>query len=60
MITKNGPTLVRYRFLLRNDIFTCEGAPETGDIPDAMHKPDTIQVKPEALEYAPTGGTKVC
>jgi hypothetical protein len=24
-----------------------------------MHKPTTIDVKPESLEYAPTAGTKV-
>jgi len=36
-----------------------QGAPETGDIPGAMHKPTTVEVKPESLEYAPTGGTKV-
>jgi len=24
-----------------------------------MHKPTTIEVKAESLEYAPTGGTKV-
>lgn len=24
-----------------------------------MHKPTTIEVRPESLEYAPTGGTKV-
>lgn len=38
---------------------TSQGAPETGDIPNGMHKPTTIEVKPESLEYAPTGGTKV-
>jgi len=38
---------------------TLQGAPETGDIPGAMHKPSTIEVKAESLEYAPTGGTKV-
>ena len=36
-----------------------QGAPETGDIPGAMHKPTTIEVRPESLEYAPTAGTKV-
>jgi len=41
------------------DCLTLQGAPETGDIPGAMHKPSTIEVKPESLEYAPTGGTKV-
>jgi len=35
-----------------------QGAPETGDIPNAMPKPTTIEVKPESLEYGPTGGTK--
>jgi hypothetical protein len=38
---------------------TLQGAPETGDIPNAMPKPTTIEVKPESLEYGPTGGTKV-
>ena len=32
------------------DCLTLQGAPETGDIPGAMHKPSTIEVKPESLE----------
>jgi hypothetical protein len=35
-----------------------QGAPETGPIPNAMEKPSTIRVSPEALEYSPTAGTK--
>jgi len=35
-----------------------QGAPETGDIPNAMSKPTSIEVRPESLEYAPTAGTK--
>lgn len=57
MITKNGPILGRLYESIH--ILTSQGAPETGDIPGAMHKPTTIEVKPESLEYAPTGGTKV-
>jgi hypothetical protein len=38
---------------------TSQGAPETGDIPNAMSKPTSIEVRPESLEYAPTAGTKV-
>jgi len=45
-------------FTVKNSL-TSQGAPETGDIPGATHKPTTIEVKPESLEYAPTGGTKV-
>ena len=36
-----------------------QGAPETGDIPNGMRKPAVIEVKPQSLEYAPTGGTNV-
>jgi hypothetical protein len=45
--------------VLSDGWLTLQGAPETGDIPNAMHKPTTIEVKPESLEYGPTGGTKV-
>lgn len=38
---------------------TSQGAPETGDIPNAMKKPTSIPVSHASLEYAPTAGTKV-
>ena len=57
MMILNGPTLVRYLF--RSTSLTSQGAPETGDIPNAMTKPTSIEVRSESLEYAPTAGTKV-
>jgi len=58
MKTPNGQISARW-VCHGYDGLTLQGAPETGDIPGAMHKPSTIEVKAESLEYAPTGGTKV-
>ena len=60
MRTPNGQILARsIPLFCRLAVSFLQGAPETGDIPGAMPKPTTIEVKPESLEYAPTGGTKV-
>ena len=58
MIIRNGPILDRYSGNGRLGL-TSQGAPETGDIPNAMKKPTSIPVSHESLEYAPTAGTKV-
>ena len=58
MMILSGPTLVRYLISFKKSL-TSQGAPETGDIPNAMTKPTSIEVRPESLEYAPTAGTTV-
>ena len=58
-MTRNGPILDRCFCLFEGFGLTSQGAPETGDIPNAMKKPTSIPVSHESLEYAPTAGTKV-